>query len=94
MIINQTKKFQKAVKKLHQNQKKVLYSAIDELKKDPYLGEEKKGDLAGVRVYKYKINKQEILLAYCYEDNIVTLTLLRLGSHENFYRSLKNDKLK
>jgi mRNA-degrading endonuclease YafQ of YafQ-DinJ toxin-antitoxin module len=30
------------------------------------------------------------LLAYTYEEEVVTLTLLALGSHENFYRNLKN----
>jgi len=29
------------------------------------------------------------LLAYSYEDEVLTLSLLALGSHENFYRDLK-----
>jgi len=90
MLINQTKQFQRAVKKLHSNQKEILFKAIKKLEQDPYLGDEKKGDLAGVRVYKFKMLNQETLLAYIYEDNVVTMTLLRLGSHENFYRDLKN----
>jgi mRNA-degrading endonuclease YafQ of YafQ-DinJ toxin-antitoxin module len=32
---------------------------------------------------------QLALLAYTYEDNRLILTLLALGSHENFYRDLK-----
>ena len=47
----------------------------------------KKGDLAGVRVYKYKHNSQQRLLAYELKDD--TLVLLGHGSHENFYRDLK-----
>jgi hypothetical protein len=48
----------------------------------------KKGDLAGVRVYKLKANNQEILLAYSVLDK-QELILLALGNHENFYRDLK-----
>lgn len=56
---------------------------------DSLLGEGKVGDLAGVRVYKFKINKQLALLAYTFEERTITLTLLALGQHENFYRELK-----
>jgi len=56
---------------------------------DPLLGETKVGNLAGIRVHKFKMNKQVTLLAYTYEDDTVTLTLLTLGTHENFYRDLK-----
>nr|VFJ59751.1 MAG: ParE-like toxin of type II toxin-antitoxin system [Candidatus Kentron sp. FW]VFJ64847.1 MAG: ParE-like toxin of type II toxin-antitoxin system [Candidatus Kentron sp. FW] len=35
------------------------------------------------------MNKQLALLAYMYEERIITLTLLALGQHENFYRGLK-----
>ena len=56
---------------------------------DPSLGEMKVGDIAGIRVYKFKMVKQLTLLAYTFEEDIITLTLLALGSHENFYRDLK-----
>ena len=52
------------------------------------IGVMKKGDLAGVRVYKLKANNQEILLAYSVLDK-QELILLALGNHENFYRDLK-----
>ena len=42
----QTANFKRAVKKLHQNQKKDLDKAVKELMDDPLLGEQKKGDLA------------------------------------------------
>ena len=47
----------------------------------------KKGDLAGVRVVKYKRNTQQWLLAY--EVTEETIVLLAHGSQENFYRNLK-----
>jgi len=49
--------------------------------------EEKKGDLAGVFVYKFKMHHQEILLAYEWIPR--ERLLLALGVHENFYRDLK-----
>ena len=53
----------------------------------PTIGEAKKGDLSGVSVYKFKINKQEILLAYSVGSK--ELLLIALGAHENFYRDMK-----
>ena len=56
---------------------------------DPMIGDSKAGDLDGVRVHKFEMANQLNLLAYSYEDEILTLTLLAIGSHENFYRDLK-----
>lgn len=90
-IVNilQTPTFKKAVKKLHNNQKSDLDGAIRELLEDPYIGEQKKGDLSFLRVHKFKMVKQLTLLGYSYEDGTVTLELMALGSHENFYRDVK-----
>jgi mRNA-degrading endonuclease RelE of RelBE toxin-antitoxin system len=90
MKIVQTTSFSKAVKKLHANQKKDLDAAVKAIVDDPTVGEAKIGDLAGVSVYKFKMVKQLTLLAYSYNDKKITLTLLTLGGHENFYRDLKN----
>ena len=86
----QTPSFTKAVKKLHKNQKADLDKAVKLLMKDPFLGEQKKRDLSFLRVYKFKLVKQLTLLGYSYEDSTVTLELMALGSHENFYRDVKN----
>ncbi|WP_424418098.1 type II toxin-antitoxin system RelE/ParE family toxin [Oceanisphaera sp.] len=56
---------------------------------NPLLGEQKKGDLAFLFVYKFKMVKQLTLLGYSYEDGTVTLELMALGTHENFYRDVK-----
>ncbi len=53
------------------------------------IGDAKVGDLAGVRVYKFKMNGQLILLAYEVFGSEDVIKLLALGSHENFYRDLK-----
>lgn len=85
----QTPSFKRAVKKLHKNQKHDLDNAIRDLLNDPYLGEQKKGDLSFLRVHKFKMVKQLTLLGYSYEDGTVILELIALGSHENFYRDIK-----
>jgi mRNA-degrading endonuclease YafQ of YafQ-DinJ toxin-antitoxin module len=82
-------KFSKAVKKLHANQKSGLDKAVQLVMQDPRIGDPKSGDLGSIRVYKFKMVNQLNLLAYSYEDEVLTLTLLALGSHENFYRDLK-----
>lgn len=59
---------------------------------NPHSGQEKSGDLSSVFVYKFKLNKQERLLAYCLEpdkQNPSKAILLAIGSHENFYEVLK-----
>ena len=85
----QTPSFKKTVKKLKLNQKKELDAAIKVLMAKPTLGEIKKGDLAFLRVYKFKMNKQLTLLGYSYNDGALTLELMTLGTHENFYRDVK-----
>ena len=79
--------FKRVYKKLHKEHKKIVNEAILAIVKNPSIGEEKKGDLAGVFVYKFKINNQEFLLAY--EWDPLSRLLVALGVHENFYRDLK-----
>ena len=83
----QSAAFKRAYKRLHPNQKADVDEAVQAIVTDPSLGEAKKGDLAGVYVYKFKCNGQLTLLAYEYDPG--TRLLLLLGSHENFYRDLK-----
>lgn len=85
----QAASFKKSVKKLKPNQKKDLDDAVKALCDDPFLGIQKKGDLAFLRVYKFKMNKQLMLLGYSFDDGNLVLELLTLGTHENFYRDLK-----
>jgi mRNA-degrading endonuclease RelE of RelBE toxin-antitoxin system len=56
--------FARVAKKLHARDKAVLDQAVKEVANDPFLGEEKRGDLAGVFVHKFKLNNQDTLLAY------------------------------
>lgn len=85
----QTPTFRKIIKKLKPSQKKELDNAIRILMEKPNLGEQKKGDLAFLRVYKFKMNKQITLLGYSFDDGNLILELMALGSNENFYRDIK-----
>lgn len=89
MKIVQTRQFKQAVKKLTPNQKKELDEAVKIVMNNPYVGDQKKGDLNFLWVYKFHMNNQLTLLGYSYKDEIVTLNLLAVGSHENFYRDIK-----
>ncbi len=89
MNIIQTLTFVRQTKKLHKNQKLDLDEAVKSIVTDPYSGQLKKGDLIGIRVYKFKMVGQLTLLAYEFHKDDTCLVLLSLGSHENFYRNLK-----
>lgn len=92
LAVSATPSFSRAAKKLHARDKKVLDQAIQSILDNPPLGEEKKGDLSGVFVYKFKLNNQETLLAYelrPHKNAPTEAVLLAVGSHENFYAALK-----
>jgi hypothetical protein len=64
----------------------VLDLEIKKIADNPEIGQEKRGGLKGVRVHKFYISKQLILLAYESEADI--LNLIMIGSHENYYKNL------
>jgi mRNA interferase RelE/StbE len=88
MRILVTPTFERAVKKLHKQQKAALDEAVRTIVGQPKAGEIKVGDLAGVKVYKFSMGNLLCLLAYRVLDEN-TLKLLMVGPHENFYRDLK-----
>ncbi len=83
----QTPLFAKAKKKLNKNQIKDLDTAIRAIIENPQIGQKKIGDISDVRVYKFRMVKQENLLAYQWDPK--KRILIALGVHENFYRDLK-----
>jgi len=88
MRILVTPTFERAVKKLHTQQKAALDDAVRLIASQPETGETKVGDLAGVRVIKFRMGSLQCLLAYRVLDE-KTIKLLMIGPHENFYRDLK-----
>ncbi len=90
MEILQSNNFKNTIKKLHKNQKGCLDKAVKAILDNPLIGEMKVQDLSGVRVYKFRVINDLTLLAYLYDEQNEVITLLAVGSHENFYRDLKN----
>lgn len=89
MELKQSTIFKQAYKKLHKNQLGIVNENIKIIMADPDIGELKVGDLAGVRVHKFKFQTQLYLLAYEYAETIDLLYLMAIGAHENFYEKLK-----
>jgi mRNA interferase RelE/StbE len=79
--------FARQKKKLHKKQIKDLDKGVKSIYQHPDIGVAKTGDLQGVRVFKFKSQNQQLLLAYEIVESI--LYLYTFGSHENFYRALK-----
>ena len=85
----QTRRFARQYKKLHDNIITDVDQAVDNIANNPEIGEQKKGDLSVLRVYKFRSNGQLYLLGYTLDDMIQLVYLEAIGSHENFYRDLK-----
>ncbi len=84
--ILQTPLFARQKKKLNKKQIKELDKAVKAVTKNPNAGEQKKGNLRHIWVYKFKITNQLYLLAYEWDKK--SRILIALGVHENFYRNL------
>jgi mRNA interferase RelE/StbE len=88
MKIIQSRIFERKVKKLSRSQKAQVDDAVRRILNNPSIGEQKKGDLKMVFVYKFQIDSTVFLLAYSNSEK--NLNLIMLGPHENYYRDLKN----
>ncbi|MDP1808836.1 MAG: type II toxin-antitoxin system RelE/ParE family toxin [Actinomycetota bacterium] len=88
MKIYQSRIFEKAVTKISKPGKKVLDEEIKKIVDNPFLGNEKKGDLSKVFVHKFKVKTTQYPLAYRVHEE--ALELIMIGPHENYYRDLKN----
>lgn len=88
MRVYQSSSFAKKVKKLKKKEKEVLDREIRSIIQNPSIGAEKKGDLRGIFVHKFKIKQSLYLLSYRIIDK--NLELIMIGPHENYYRDLKS----
>ena len=88
MKILQSRVFERKVKKLTKREKKKLDEEIRKIVDNPSIGSEKKGDLRGLFVHKFKIQTSQYLLAYRFFGE--NLELIMIGPHENYYRDLKS----
>ena len=64
-------------------------AAVDEISRNPEIGQRKKGDLAALRVFKFRSGSQMYLLGYTLDEEVRLIYLEAVGPHENFYRDLK-----
>lgn len=87
--VAQTRRFGRQYKKLHDNVAEDVDKAVQSVADNPAIGERKKGDLAALRVHKFRSQGQLYLLGYTVDDTIRLIYLEAVGSHENFYRDLK-----
>lgn len=88
MRIFQSRSFERKVKKISVQEKGILDKEIRKIADNPSVGDEKKGDLRGIFIHKFKMKTAEYLLAYRVIGK--NLELIMLGPHENYYRDLKN----
>ena len=88
MKILQSRTFERKVKKFNQQEKKALDKQVKKIAENPSIGDEKRGDLRGVFVHKFKIKTTQYLLSYRFVGD--NLELIMIGPHENYYRDLKS----
>ncbi len=91
--------FKHYVKKAHRPLRLAIEDEVERVCETPEIGEPKQGDLAGIRVHKFKFNRQEYLLAYrpptekamndVRQIEFLVIDFYQIGSHENFYDELK-----
>lgn len=88
MKIFQSRSFEKSVKKISKQEKEILDQEVRKIVNEPLAGNEKRGDLRGVFIHKFKLKTNEYLVAYRFigED----LEFIMLGPHENYYHDIKN----
>jgi len=87
MKILQSRSFAKKVKKFSKTEKLQLDDQIKLIIENPNIGTEKKGDLRGIFVHKFKVKTIQYLLAFRHTRE--TIELIMIGPHENYYRDLK-----
>jgi mRNA interferase RelE/StbE len=88
MKIYQSRLFEKKIKKMSKGEKDALDREVRNIDENPTIGEEKKGDLKGVFVHKFKLKTNLYLLSY--RKIGVDSELIIIGSYENYYRDLKS----
>lgn len=87
--VRQTSRFARTYKKLNKSLVVAVDIAIAAIANKPEIGERKKGDLATLRVYKFKHQNQLYLLGYEDDEVVRIIYLVEFATHQNFYRDLK-----
>ena len=95
MKSNFKRPFAQYVKKAHKPLQLAIEDEVEVVCGAPQIGEAKVGDLAGIRVHKFRFSRQEYLIAYRAPNEEAPLEFLiidfyQVGVHENFYAELKH----
>jgi mRNA interferase RelE/StbE len=87
--LNPAEKYLKKIK--DKNLLAAFKTAIDELKKNPYIGSLKVQDLSGIYCYDVRYAKVDYEIAYRIyeEENNNLIVIMLVGTRENFYEDLK-----
>ena len=99
MKLNYKPPFSRFVRKAHKPLQLAIEDAVEEVCANPESGDAKTGDLAGIRVFKFKFNRQEYLIAYRpaaagsrrprADVELLLVDFYHVGVHEKFYDELK-----
>ena len=91
--------FRDFVKKASRPLQKAIEDEVELVCEAPTAGEHKTGDLAGIRVHKFRFHRQEYLMAFRspaakqaaegIDVEFVMIDFYQVGPHENFYDLLK-----
>jgi hypothetical protein len=87
MKILQSRSLGRKVKKFTKREKNKLDEQIRKIMDSPFIGSEKKGDLRGVYIHKFKLQTVQYLMAYRFVGEYLELDMI--GPHESYYRDLK-----
>lgn len=82
------KKYLKKVKE-KPLRKKIIDAIYDEIAIDPYSFNTKVGDLSGIHSYEFKYKGISYRIAYTIKDDELIISVILVGTHENFYQELK-----
>ena len=87
--VYQSRVFSKTFNRLSDKQQCFVDDEIEKIINNPELGQRKKGDLSHLYVHKFTMEQQLYLLGYSWLKEKLTLYLLNIGSHQNFYIDAK-----
>lgn len=66
-----------------------IWSALDKIAENPFIGDLLKGDLSTIYSYHLKVSSVEYRIAYQVREEEIVVVVLQVGTKENFYEELK-----
>jgi Txe/YoeB family toxin of Txe-Axe toxin-antitoxin module len=78
----------KFIKKADKKLKETIEKIFIKMKENPYIGEELKYDKRGLYSYHFYYSNASHRMAYKVNESKLEITILLIGTRENFYRDL------